>query len=477
MLGHEVVFSATGTQVGARCDPGRTPRGPRSTRRIIRRRRRANTLVAVSAWERLLAWEDQHRFAVDSAITGLTLLLLLPMAATGNTGVFGTGPIVAVPWDYSSNVSTGLATLTVLAITVPLAWRRVNPALSAGLVYGAILLQMLLGPALLLPVDFLVLVSLYSVTVHGPRWARRVAIWGAVAGAVLLGVLVSRRDDLDAFASTAYTVFALLTFLVVWALALVRRSRLLRIEALVDRARQAEIDRDQQSRLATAAERARIAREMHDIVAHSLSVVIAQADGGRYASSSDPEAATRALATISDIGRAALTDMRRLLGVLRTEDGAGRDDAPGVLPGTGSVPVVTPQPAEGDLEDLVAQLRETGMNISFARVGQPRNLPPGAGLTVYRIAQESLTNVLKHAGPAPHVTVLLAWTPGSVVLEVADDGRGAAADSDGNGHGLVGMRERTTMFGGTLVAGPRPGGGFRVRAEIPTPNRTPWRAP
>lgn len=472
MLGHGVVISATGTQAAAlrpRVDGGvgglRPPDHPGAPRPQYAR--------AVSMWERLLAWEDQHKFAVDSALTGLTLLVLLPTAASGGTGAIGTGPFLDVSWAYPA--SQELAVVTTLAITVPLAWRRVSPAISAALVYGAVLLQMLLGPALLLPADLLVLVSLYSVTVHGPRWARRTAIWGAVAGSVLLGVLIARRDGIDAFASTAYTVFALLTFLVVWALALVRRSRLLRIEALVDRARQAEIDRDQQSQLATAAERARIAREMHDIVAHSLSVVIAQADGGRYAAASDPQAATRALATIGDIGRAALTDMRRLLGVLRTEDGAGHDDPPGVLPapGTRSIPAVTPQPAEGDVENLVAQLRDTGMNISFARLGTPRNLPPGAGLTVYRIAQESLTNVLKHAGPAPHVTVLLAWNPGSVVLEVADDGRGASADSDGRGHGLVGMRERTTMFGGTLAAGPRPGGGFRVRAEIPTPNRTP----
>ena len=125
----------------------------------------------------------------------------------------------------------------------------------------------------------------------------------------------------------------LLMFLAVWAFALARRSRRLRLEALVDRAQQAEVDRDRQARLATAAERARIAREMHDIVAHSLSVIIAQADGGRYAAAADPEAPTRTLTTIGEIGRAALTDMRRLLGVLR-EDGNGHDEPPGILPTT-----------------------------------------------------------------------------------------------------------------------------------------------
>ena len=421
-------------------------------------------------WERLLAWEDEHRFAVDCLLAGVLLLLVLPGSVTVSGGVSG---FVVPRLGLESNAWFGV--LLAFGTAVPLAWRRVRPAASAALVYGVALAQMLVGPPVALPIDFLVLVALYSVTLHGPLWARRLGLWGAVAGSALLVVLLARHR-IDPTTAVASGVFALLMILVVWAFALVRRSRMLRLEALEDRARQAEADRDRQARLATATERARIAREMHDIVAHSLSVVIAQADGGRYAAATDPEAPTRALTTIGEIGRAALTDMRRLLGVLRAED--AHDDPPGVLPtvvtpATGAVPVVTPQPAEGDLEDLVAQLREAGMQVSLARVGTPRNLPPGAGLTVYRIAQESLTNVLKHAGPDPHVTVLLAWRPESVLLEVADDGRGAAADSDGRGQGLVGMRERTAMFGGTLSAGPRAGGGFRVRAEIPTPRGAP----
>lgn len=420
----------------------------------------------MTRWERLLAWEDEHRFAVDCLLAGVLLLLVLPGSVTISGGFSG----LTVP-RLKLEPAAWFAAMIAVGTAVPLAWRRVAPALSAALVYGVVLFHMLAGLPVALPVDFLVLVALYSVTLHGPLWARRLGFWGAVAGSALLVVLLARGST-DAIAAVASGVFALLMILVVWAFALVRRSRLQRLEALEDRARQAEADRDRQTRLATATERARIAREMHDIVAHSLSVIIAQADGGRYAAAADPQAPTRALSTIGEIGRAALTDMRRLLGVLRTEE--AHDDPPGVLPttatpATGAVPTVAPQPAEGDLEDLVAQLRAAGMRVSLARVGTPRNLPPGAGLTVYRIAQESLTNVLKHAGPDPHVTVLLAWRPESVLLEVADDGRGAAADSDGHGQGLVGMRERTAMFGGTLTAGPRPGGGFRIRAEIPTP--------
>lgn len=422
----------------------------------------------MSRWERLLAWEDEHRFAVDCVIAGLFLLLVLPgtLAVTGGSVRIAAASVLPVGHDgFASRI---LAVLQALAVVVPLAWRRVAPAVSAAVVYGAVLAQMLLVTPVVLPLDFLVLVALYSATVHGALWARRAALWGAIAGAGLVTVLQlsSSSDLLTPFASGA---FALLMMLAVWAFALARRSRLVRLEALVDRARQAEVDRDRQAQLATAAERARIAREMHDIVAHSLSVIIAQADGGRYAAARDPQAPTHALETIGEIGRAALTDMRRLLGVLRTDEAPA--DAPGILATaqtTGAVRVA-PQPAEGDLEDLVAQLRSAGMRVSLARVGTPRNLPPGAGLTVYRIAQESLTNVLKHAGPDPNVTVLLAWRPESLLLEVADDGRGAAADSDGHGQGMLGMRERTAMFGGTLSAGPRPGGGFRVRAEIPTP--------
>jgi len=291
--------------------------------------------------------------------------------------------------------------------------------------------------------------------------------------------------------SSALALLSVTTF----AFALVRRSRREAIATLVDRARRLEVERDQQAQLATSAERARIAREMHDIVAHSLSVVIAQADGGRYAAAQNPAAAERALDTIAETGRAALADMRRLLGVLRPSAGPSTSEAtrerprpgvlPGVLPGVGGrtgpagdlrsrggatpVPDLVPQPAVDDVAGLVAHVRDSGVRVSLVRMGTPRTLPPGTGLTVYRICQESLTNVLKHAGPAPTATVLLQWAAASLVLEVTDDGRGAAAESDGAGQGVLGMRERAAMLGGTLAVGPRPGGGFRVRAEIPIP--------
>lgn len=427
----------------------------------------------MSWWDRLWAWEDQHRWGVDVTLTVLLALTLVP-------------PSIGIALTTSDGAASVLLPVVVVGVVVPLAWRRTHPAASIAVVYTCALLHLVAGQPML-PVDAVVPFSLYSAALHGPRWAHRTGIVGAMVGAVLVGISLSW--PWDRAAAVVLTMLAASAFLLAWAFGLVRRSRREHLEALVDRAERLELERDQQTIIATAAERARIAREMHDIVAHSLSVMIAQADGGRYAAAGDPAAAGRALGTIAETGRAALTDMRRLLGVLRESPGAGpAAAAPGVLPsgaspsgaspsGTGSAAVTTPQPAVEDVEQLVAQMRASGMRASLVRLGTPRHLPPGAGLTVYRIAQESLTNVLKHAGPDPSVTVLVQWQPTAVVLEVSDDGRGASAGSDGLGQGLLGMRERATMFGGTVSAGPRPGGGFRVRVTLPTPGASGAPAP
>ncbi len=396
-------------------------------------------------WERWNGWLERHALALDSVSTGVFALFALL-----GTVVTAVGPTVA-------------AAVWSVVIVVPLAWRRRRPVASAVAVYTAGLLHTVLGIPGLVPADLAVLLALYSVTVYGPRWAHRTAVAGAVVGSfVLAATLLLLRMAPDPVAAVALALFCAVTALAVWAAGLVRRSRRETILAWRDRAERLEIERDQQAQIATAAERARIAREMHDIVAHSLSVVIAQADGGRYAAQADPDAAGRALGTIGETGRAALADMRRLLGVLRDDGGVGVLDP-------ASPAELVPQPAAQDIERLVESMRANGLAISLVRMGTPRPLPPGAGLTAYRICQESLTNVLKHAGPDPSVTVLVQWEPAALTLEVTDDGRGAAAVSDGAGHGLVGMRERAAMFGGTVSAGPRPGGGFRVRARLPLP--------
>ena len=431
------------------------------------------TLRRMSFMDRVQRRLDHHRFAVDMVQAVLLAAVLAPLS-------FRLGPITS---------ADGRAPLWVLALCLPLGWRRTRPVESAVAVFGVGLAQVLFGPWLIFPADLVVLVSLYAVTRHGPRWAGHAAMAAIVAGAGALGLravlMIGLGDGVNVGAPAGF--FVVVCGLAVWTFALLRRSREETLAALRDRADRLERERDQQRQLAAADERARIAREMHDIVAHSLSVVIAQADGGRYVANQDPDAAVRVLGTISETGRAALADMRRILGVLRAgPDHAAaaapeRDGPPPLPAGVGAGPAatsapagaggdgpeLTPQPVSGDLDTLVTQVRAAGPRISLVRVGEPRPLPAGMGLTVYRICQEALTNVLKHAGPEPEVMVVQQWHDDRVVLEVVDDGRGASAHDDGDGHGLIGMRERVTLFGGELTAGPRDGGGFRVRAELP----------
>lgn len=403
-----------------------------------------------------------------------------PTASSGRTSPFVVDAIVAAALTFtlgmlsvavgistSSTVGGTVAALTSLGMPAALAWRRTRPVGSAIAVYAMALAHVLAG-VILTGSDLVIFVALYSVTVYGPVWARRTALGSALFGCLIVGgwyLYYSYGPFEVRSVVSALTVAGLLGALVLasWAIGLMRRARVVQIETLAERAARLELERDQQAQIATAAERARIAREMHDIVAHSLSVIIAQADGGRYAAATSPEAATHALTTISETGRDALADMRRILGVLR-DDGQG-------------AAALAPQPAQADLDALVAHVRDAGLAVSLVRMGTARPLPPGAGLTIYRIAQESLTNILKHAGPGANATVLLQWAPTSLVLQVDDDGRGAAAVSDGAGHGLLGMRERAAMLGGSLSAGPRPGGGYRVRAEIPVPAGAPEAQP
>ena len=242
-----------------------------------------------------------------------------------------------------------------------------------------------------------------------------------------------------------------------------RRTRANYVAELEERAVRLAVERDQQAVIAAAAERQRIAREMHDVVAHSLSVIVVQADGGRFAAEQDPAAAQRTLETIAATGREALTEMRRLLGLLRSGDGDGPSRA-----AAGS----------SDIDELVAAVEGSGMQVTLSVEGSPSDIDQGTGLTVYRIVQEGLTNSIKHAGP--HANALRADQYGirPIAVEVIDDGRGAAADSHrrmaqaAGRSGLVGMRERVELHGGSLVARPAPGGGFEVRATLPRVDAT-----
>lgn len=327
--------------------------------------------------------------------------------------------------------------------------RYAAPTASGATIYALSLAQVLLGIAPE-PMNLVVLLSLYSVTAHGPTWANRVGLAGGGIGAVMFAVMVAAPDRSSAMMYFVPTLFAVG---VAWALGLARRSRITQRHADEARIAALEAARSTDAELAVAAERSRIAREMHDIVAHSLAVIIAQADGGRYAAATNPEQATKSLETIAEIGRDALADIRRILGVLRTADA--------------DVAIVTPQPTADDLAEVVTRVRDTGVDVAYATMGTPRPLMPGMNVTLQRVCQEALTNALKHAGPGATMSVILRYTDADVTLQVDDDGRGAAAFSDGAGSGIVGMRERAALFGGALHAGPKATGGFRVKLTLP----------
>ena len=218
----------------------------------------------------------------------------------------------------------------------------------------------------------------------------------------------------------------------------------------VERAANAEHERDEEAKRAVADERLRIAQELHDVVAHSMGVIAVQAGVGAHVIDKDPAEAKKSLEAIASTSRSTLTEIRRLLGVLRADENGAYQPAPGLT----------------DLDRLATDLDAAGVPVRLEINGTRDDVPPGVDLTAYRIVQEALTNVLKHAGPAS-ASVLVGYQPGVVHLEIADNGRGVNGRATEGGHGLMGMRERVGVYGGTLVAGPAPGGGFRVVAELP----------
>ncbi|HEY2725027.1 MAG TPA: histidine kinase [Pseudonocardiaceae bacterium] len=300
---------------------------------------------------------------------------------------------------------------------------------------------------LVLVADAALLVGLYSVAA---QCRLRVAL--AAAGVLELGVaLAVIRWAPPPGVLTAF-VFLSGMATAAFVLGVNIRTRRDYLASLEDRAVRAERERDQQAEIAAARERARIAREIHDIVAHNLSVMIALADGAAFAARSGSSETERAARQVSDTGRAALGEMHRLLGVLREVD---------------LVTPRAPQPGIEQIEELLSQLRAAGLTASWTVTGTPFPVPPSAGLAVYRMIQEALTNVLKHAPSSTVVQVLLRYDEPQIQVEVLDDGRDRSPDHAGiGGHGLAGMRERAAMFDGTVTAGPRDHGGWRVHARL-----------
>jgi signal transduction histidine kinase len=388
----------------------------------------------------LYAWLRQHPRLVDGAVA---LLLIYP--GTGIPKLTTVRTLVILPF--------------VLGMAVPVIFRRTYPveAFAVVIADGALQVLLLRRPA---GVDLAVLIMLYTLAASRPR---RVSLRGlaiCLAGgtaAIVRWHPVRVGLDLDLLGTEAAIFGA--PVLLAWLLGDSTRWRRGYYLALEERAARLERERDAQAKVAAAAERARIAREIHDVVAHNVSVMVVQADGAAFALDASPQRAREALAAISATGRRALAEMRSLLGVLRDSADPGDD-----LAGT---PALAPQPGIGELGDLLEQARAAGLPVSLTVSGVPRPVPQGEALAVYRVVQESLTNVRKHGGPGVTAAVCLGYDEEGLVIRITDDGAGAAATADGTGHGLAGMRERVELYGGAVRTGPRAGGGYEVVARLP----------
>jgi signal transduction histidine kinase len=332
------------------------------------------------------------------------------------------------------------------ALILPLVVRRRWPFAIFWLISGIAFVQWLANVPL--AADAALLVALYTVAEHEHRTRSFIA-----AGVLEVGVvLASLRFALPGESLVSSLVF--LTGMVAAAMfiGMTLRTRRAYLASVVDRAARLEIERDHQAQLAATRERTRIAREMHDIVTHSLSVIIALADGASLTNAQDSAAATEAMQTVSATGRQSMIEMRRLLGVLR-------DD--GELSGR------APQPGLDQISALADRLRKVGPRLDLIVVGEPQPLPPTEDATAYRIIQESLTNVVKHATGATIVSVMLDWRGDRLQIEIVDNGKACVDAAPPDGHGLTGMTERVALFAGQFTAGPIQAGGWRVRAQLP----------
>jgi signal transduction histidine kinase len=367
---------------------------------------------------------------VDAFLTAPFVLLVV-------SDVYG-GPPASFP---SFPVWSGMLLLA------PLVLRRVYPRTIFALIALLCFVQVLMNEP---PVagNMAVLVALYTVaSTQTFRWAVAAVLIGE------LGAFLATFRYMSGWKSQRYGLLtASVVVAGVWLLGLYMRTRREYLRSVELRAERLERERDAEVQIAMAGERARIARELHDVVAHNVSVIVVQADGASYAIETDTERARQALAAISATGRQALAEMRRMLGVLRESDDAGS---------------YAPQPGVEQLSELMEQIRDAGLPLEFAVEGVPLEMSEGRQLTIFRIVQESLTNTLKHGGPRATARVCLHYGDDAIEIRVTDDGRGAAANDDGRGHGLMGMRERAAVYGGAVEAGPGPGGGFQVVARIP----------
>jgi signal transduction histidine kinase len=345
-----------------------------------------------------------------------------------------------------------LGTILVCLAVLPLAHRRRAPAVVLAMVTAAQLAVDIIG----YPNSgwISVMIAVYTVAAHtnGQRRVRTAQVFAPIFPVVLVVGYIEDRVDLGEVVSSL--VFLLGAFILGDNL----QRRRLHIAELAERAEQAERERELLVQQRAQDERSRIARELHDVVAHSVSLMIIQVGAARRSLATSPLQAEAALHTLEATGRSAMDELRRVLGVLRTEEmQAGK---------------LAPQPSLADVRELVAS--DPTLPTELIEAGTaPADIPSSVGLSLYRVVQEALTNVRKHAGQVRRVTVRLDYEPDRLMVQIIDDGRGASVAANADGHGLVGMRERMALCGGAVSAGPHPGGGWQVRASAPLQHAMP----
>jgi signal transduction histidine kinase len=355
------------------------------------------------------------------------------------------------PAGLEARIGHSALTVAAVLLVLPLAWRRRAPiavlATMVGWFAGIVFLVITQSPGAPLTAVVALGIAFYTVGAHT---ASRRSLVGFAGG--LAGVIAIDAASGGVFQSVGVRPGVWFLMTIAWLVGREVRRRRIEMQSLRARTAEIEQEREERLRIAAAEERSRIARELHDVVAHSVSVMVVQSQAAQRVLVDDVDAARDALRSIEETGRQALTELRRLLGLLREVEGGAS---------------LAPQPSLQYLDELLAQIRDAGLPVDLTVEGTPTALPQGVDLSAYRIVQEGLTNTLKHA-EADRVSVLVRYDPAVLEIEISDDGRGAPEVSgNGVGHGLVGMRERVSLYGGELVAGRGEDGGYVVRARLP----------
>jgi len=377
-------------------------------------------------------WTLARRYWFDALVLAAVGVGLAEQTVTQNQKSGPEGPL----W---------LDLLAVLGITLPLFARRRFP-FGAPVAVAVVVAATSFGDRKFMAGLIPIVVVLGTFVLLGTLLDRKQSVAGLAVGIGVTEIVVHN----DPTGSIGGAIFLSFVFTAFWGTGFGISYKLHEAAEAKERAARAEREREERARAAVAEERARIARELHDVVGHSVSVMTVQASAVRRRLRPHQEKQREALLVVEQTGREALAEMRRMVGVLRRPEEA---------------PALAPQPSLEHLDRLVEHARETGLPVELRVEGEPVQLPAGVDLTAYRLVQEGLTNALKHAR-ATSAEVLVRYADGHVELTVSDDGRGDG-DGEKGGHGLVGMRERVSVYGGELEAGPRAGGGYRLRARLP----------